>query len=115
MYTRFSNYNILEEIEKDNYAAGLVYASIFLSIAYLYSRAINGDITSWSLTIENILYVMVFGLIILPVSRWIVEKIILPKTNLNHEIINQEIPNKGAAIIEAFAYIGSAVLIGFCI
>lgn len=115
IYARFSNYNIIEQIEKDNYAAGLVYASIFLSIAYLYAQAIKGDIVSWGLTLENILYIMALGLIILPISRWIVEKIILPKTDLKHEIIGQEIPNNGAALIEAFAYIGSAVLICYCV
>lgn len=114
-YTRFSSYNVMSQIEKDNDAVGIVYASIFVSIAYLYAQAIAGDIISWQLTFENILYYFGLGVILLPVSRYVVDTIILPGSSFTHEIIGQKIPNQGAAIIEAFAYIGSAVLISYCI
>jgi len=115
LYSKFSPYNILNEIEKDNQAAGIVYASLFLSISYLYSQAIKGNLDSWFSTFENIGFYMMFGMILLPLSRLIVDKLILPKRSLTDEIIHQEIPNIGAALIEAFAYIGSAVLISYCI
>ncbi|MEM7109994.1 MAG: DUF350 domain-containing protein, partial [Bacteroidota bacterium] len=34
-----------------------------------------------------------------------------PGQNLTDEIVNQEDPNCGAALVEAFAYIGGSVLI----
>ncbi len=114
-YKRVSNYNVLVEIEKDNVAVGIVYASIFLSITYLYSQAIKGDLISLIMIIENICYYIFLGLILLPISRLFVDKVILPKSNLTDEIINQTTPNQGAALIEAFAYLGSAVLISYCI
>lgn len=58
---------------------------------------------------------MGLGIILLPISRIAVDKIILPKSSLTHEIVNQKIPNQGAALIEAFAYLGSSVLISYCI
>jgi uncharacterized membrane protein YjfL (UPF0719 family) len=115
IYAKYSSYRVFEQLERDNEAVGLVYASIFVSISYLYSQAIKGDLISWILTLENVGYYMVLGLILLPISRFIVDKIILPKSSLKDEIVNQEVPNKGAAIIEAFAYIGSAILISYCI
>lgn len=115
IYKKISKYNILEEIEKDNVAVGIVYASIFVSISYLYSQAIKGDINSWFLTLENVLYYMGLGIILLPISRVFVDKIILPNSSLTDEIVNQKIPNQGAALIEAFAYLGSAILISYCI
>lgn len=114
-YTRFSKYNVMSQIEKDNDAVGIVYASIFVAIAYLYAQAISGDIISWELTFENILYYLGLGLILLPVSRFLVDQIMLPGSSFTHEIIRQKVPNQGAAVIEAFAYIGSAVLISYCI
>jgi len=51
------------------------------------------------------------GLLILPVVRFVTDKILLPGQNLTDEIVNQEKPNIGAAIIEAFAYIGGSALI----
>ncbi len=115
VYKKISRYNILTEIEKDNNAVGIVYASIFIAVSYLYAQAIKGDIISWWLVIENVLYYLGLGLILLPISRLFVDKIVLPKSKLTDEIANQEIPNQGAALIEAFAYIGSAVLISYCI
>ncbi len=115
VYPAISSYKIYEELEKDNNAVGIVYSSIFIAIAYLYAQAIKEDITSWQITIENVLYYLGLGMILLPITRWVVDKVILPKSNLTHEIVHQEIPNQGAALIEAFAYIGSAVLISYCI
>lgn len=114
-YTKYSKYDVLNQIEKDNNAVGIVYSSIFVSIAYLYAQAIKGDLISWTATLENILYYLGLGLILLPISRLFVDKVILPKSNLTDEIMNQEVPNQGASLIEAFAYIGSAVLISYCI
>jgi hypothetical protein len=51
------------------------------------------------------------GLVFLQVDRMIDDKILLPGQNLTDEIINQEKPNIGASIIEAFAYVGGSVLI----
>lgn len=114
LYQKVIKYNFIEEIQKDNNAVGIVYASILVAISYLYSFSVKGDIVSWELTFEDILYNMVLGMILLPISRIFVDKVILPKSNLTHEIVHQEIPNKGAALIEAFAYIGSAILISYC-
>jgi hypothetical protein len=43
--------------------------------------------------------------------RVFADKILLPGRNLTDEIVNQDKPNIGAGLIEAFAYVGSAVLI----
>ncbi|TCP24743.1 uncharacterized protein DUF350 [Tenacibaculum skagerrakense] len=113
-YKRFLSYNFIKEIQKDNNAIGIVYASILISVAFLYSFASKGNIDSWEIALEDIAYHLGLAIILLPLSRIFIEKVILPKSNLTHEIVNQEIPNKGAALIEAFAYIGSSIIISFC-
>ncbi|AUC15101.1 hypothetical protein BTO06_08105 [Tenacibaculum sp. SZ-18] len=114
VYKKIVSYDFIKEIQEDNNAIGIVYASILISVAFLYSFASKGDINSWETTLEDILYHLGLAIILLPLSRLFVEKVILPKSNLTDEIVNQEIPNKGAAILEAFAYIGSAIIISFC-
>ena len=114
VYRKLSSYDFIIEIQKDNNAVGIVYSSVFIAVAYLYSCAVKGDIISWYDTFEDIVYYLILGMILLPLSRYVIERIILPKSNLTHEIVHQEIPNKGAALIEAFAYIGSAILISYC-
>lgn len=114
VYRQFVSYDFIKEIQKDNNAIGIVYASIFISVAFLYSFASRGDINSWETALEDIAYHLGLGIVLLPLSRLFIEKVMLPKSNLTDEIINQEIPNKGASLIEAFAYIGSAIIISFC-
>ncbi len=114
IYIRISRYDIVNQLEKDNVAVGIVFSGILISVSILYSNAIYGDIENFALYLENIAYVLIFGILLLPISRIIIDKIILPRTNLFHEIVVQKIPNQGIALIEAFAYIGSAVLISFC-
>jgi hypothetical protein len=47
--------------------------------------------------------------------RLVTDKILLPGERLTDEIVNQEKPNVGAALVEAFAYIGGSVLITWCL
>ena len=51
------------------------------------------------------------GLILLPIIRFLSDKILIPGRSLTDEIVNQENPNVGAAFIEAFSYIGASFLI----
>jgi hypothetical protein len=44
-------------------------------------------------------------------ARLFCDKILLPGQNLTDELINQEKPNVGAALVEAFAYAGGSMLI----
>lgn len=115
IYAKVSNYDLINQLHNDNAAVGIIYGSFIVAISYLYSNAIEGDIVSWKDTLENAVYYLVLGLILLPLSRWLIEKVVLPNSNMKHEIIHQEIPNQGIALLEAFAYIGSAILIRYCI
>jgi len=69
------------------------------------------DFVSWEDSMINIAINVGIGLLFLPLVRILTDKILLPGQKLTDEIINQEHPNHGAALIEAFAYIGGSVLI----
>lgn len=115
VYNLITPYNIHEHIEKDNVAVGIGFAGALTAMAVLINHATSGDFISWS---ENFIKVgteVVIGFIFLPVVRVIADKILLPGERLTDEIVNQEKPNIGAAIIEAFAYVGGAVLITWCL
>ncbi|GCL35492.1 hypothetical protein SR1949_05870 [Sphaerospermopsis reniformis] len=46
--------------------------------------------------------------------RWLADLILVPGVKISDEIVNQEIPNVGAGLIEAFAYIAASFLSGWC-
>ncbi|WP_321279687.1 DUF350 domain-containing protein [Marinifilum fragile] len=117
--TRFYNwitpYNIHEHIEKDNVAVGIGFAGAIIAIGNLIRFGLVGDFEGWLPSFAETGFELVVGLILLPVMRLITDKILLPGERLTDEIINQERPNVGAALIEAFAYIGGSVLITWCL
>jgi len=115
VYNLITPYNVHEEIEKDNVAVGIGFAGVIVAIANLIFFAIKGDFEGWSETFINIGFEVGIGILMLPVFRFIADKVLLPGQKLTDELVNQEKPNVGAGIIEAFAYIGGSVLITWCI
>jgi len=111
MYNFITPYDIHEHIEKDNVAVGIGFAGAMISIGNVIRFALMHDFVSWEDSMINIAVNVGVGLSFLPLVRILTDKILLPGQKLTDEIINQEHPNHGAALIEAFAYIGGSVLI----
>jgi len=111
VYNMITPYEIHEQIEKDNVAVGIGFAGALISIGILLRFALIPDFVSWEESIINTGVDALIGIVFLPVARFIADKILLPGRNLTDEVVNQEKPNIGVAIIEAFAYIGGAVFI----
>lgn len=111
VYNWITPFDIHEHIEKDNVAVGIGFAGALIAIGNLIRYALMHDFVDWMTTLETVGIDVAIGLVFLPVARWIADKILLPGQNLTDEIINQEKPNIGAAILEAFAYVGGSVLI----
>lgn len=115
VYNLITPYNIHEHIEKDNVAVGVGFAGALIAIANLIRFGIEGDFVGWSNVFSHVFIDVIIGLIALPVMRLITDKILLPGAKLTDEIVNQEKPNIGAALIEAFAYIGGSILLTWSI
>lgn len=115
IYNLITPYDIHEHIEKGNTAAAIGYAGAIIAIANLIRFALMHDFESWVITLEDVGLDVGIGLIFLPIARFMADKILLPGQNLTDEIVNQEVPNVGAALVEAFAYIGGSVLIAWAL
>lgn len=57
--------------------------------------------------------VLLFCLTSLVGIRWLADLILIPGVKISDEIVNQEVPNLGAGLIEAFAYIAASFLIAW--
>ncbi|MGL1885263.1 MAG: DUF350 domain-containing protein [Reichenbachiella sp.] len=111
VYNLITPYDIHEHIEKKNVAVGIGFAGALIAIANLVRFALMHDFESWIVTLQDVGIDVAIGLVFLPIVRVLTDKILLPGQNLTDEIVNQEHPNNGAALVEAFAYIGGSVLI----
>lgn len=115
VYELITPYNIHEEIEKDNVAAGVSFAGALVSIGVIIGLAGEGDFTAWSIDLPVYMGFALIGLILLPIIRLLSDKVLLPSVKLSDEISAQEKPNVGAAYIEAFSYIAAAFIISWCV
>ena len=106
-------YNIHEHIEKDNVAVGIGYGGALVAFANIIRFASQTEFETWQDHLLTIGIDAAAGFLLIPAMRLVTDKILLPGRNLTDEIVNQEHPNNGAALIEAFAYIGGSVLICF--
>jgi uncharacterized membrane protein YjfL (UPF0719 family) len=115
VYNTITPYSVLEHVEKDNVPVGIAFSGTLVAIGVLVKTAIGGDFISWTESLSNLGYYVIVGYLLLPIVRYLTDKILLPGRSITDELINQEKPNVGAGLIEAFAYIGGAVLISWCL
>ena len=114
-YNLITQYNIHEQIEKDNVAVGIGFAGALIGIGNLLRVASAENFISWESNLITFGLYMVVGLILLPVARILTDRILLPGRSLADELVNQVKPNQGAAFLEASSYIGASFLITWCI
>jgi len=115
IYAWMIPYDVHAEIERDNVPAGIGFAGVILGIGNITRIACSGDFISWGENLVKFGYIVILGLLILPVIRFLTDKILLPGEKLTDEIVHQEKPNLGAAYVEAFSYLGASFLIGWAI
>ena len=115
VYAALVPYDVHDQIERDNVAVGLGFAGALISIANLIRFGLTGDFYSWTDSLTEVGIDVGTGLLFLPLVRWLTDKILLPGRSLTDELVNQEKPNVGAGLIEAFAYVGGSVLITLCL
>lgn len=115
IYNWITPYNVHDEIEKDNVAAGVSLGGAIIGIGIIVGLAAEGDFESWSESLPDFFLVSFIGLLLLPIIRFLTDRILFPTVRLTDEIANQEVPNVGASYIEAFSYIAAALVISWCV
>lgn len=113
IYTAMVRFDLHDQVEKDNVAVGVAFAGVLVGFGYIAGLATSGDFVSWPYNLAQYGTFVGVGLVLLPVIRWITDKILVPGVSLDDELVGQEHPNLGAGILEAFAYIAAAMLIGW--
>ena len=114
LYDLITPYKVHDEIEKGNSAVAIGYGGALIAFGILLAHGIG---ISHDSVLNSLIYIgidVAAGIILLPILRLMTDKILLPKRKLTDEIVNQEKPNNGVALIEAFSYIAGAILFTYC-
>jgi uncharacterized membrane protein YjfL (UPF0719 family) len=114
-YNLITPFDVHEHIEKDNVAVGVAFAGVVIAFGNIIRIGLEGDFISWQQNLTEFFGFIIFGIILLPLLRLATDKILLPGRKLTDELINQEKPNVGAGVIEAFSYIAASFIIGWII
>ena len=114
VYPRFAKYNVFREIEKrNNPAAGIACAGLLVATGNIVRIAFAPEFEDWVSSFRVYGLNLLFCLALLVAIRWFADLILVPGVKISDEIVNQEIPNLGAGLIEAFAYIAASFLIAW--
>jgi len=111
LYRRLVGFDVKAELARGNVAAGLSYGSCIAAMGLVIGHAARGEFKGWSSALTEFGIYAVFGLLLLPSLRFAVSAVLVPNSSLTHEVGRQDVPNWGAALLEAFAYLGAASLV----
>ena len=111
VYQWISPYDDLAEIQKRNGAAGLPLAGVLIASGITIESAIYGESSSWTEELMAVGIYVVVGSVLLYVVRWLFNLLFLPKSDLNHEIVEDQ--NQGVGLLEGVMYVACAEVITF--
>ena len=115
-YPKITKYNVFREIEKrNNPAAGVALAGLLIATGNIVRVAFSPEFVDWKTSLSQYVFTLLFCLVSLIAIRWLADLILVPGVKISDEIVNQQIPNLGAGLIEAFAYIGASFLIAWAV
>ena len=111
LYNFITPFDIHDEIEKDNAAAGVAFGGTLIAVGVILMKGTSGDFISWThnLSVFGIDVVLIF--ILLPVVRFFFDKIIIPRDSLNREIQNDK--NLGAGFLEMITAVSFSIILFF--
>jgi uncharacterized membrane protein YjfL (UPF0719 family) len=115
-YSAIAGYDVFKNIQEyNNPAAGVAFAGLLIAIGNVVHVAFLPEFENWG--ISFILYTLAipFGLLMLIAIRWVADLILVAGVKISDEIVRQEVPNLGAGLIEAFAYIAGSLLIAWSV
>lgn len=112
LYPRVVHYNVFREIcKRNNPATGVALAGLLIATGNVVRVAFTPEFQNWTESFTQYFIVLGFCLLALALIRWLADLVLVPGVKISDEIVNQSIPNLGAGLIEAFAYIAGSFLL----
>lgn len=108
-YQKITSYDIHEQIEQDNVAAGVALAGNMIAISIIILKSLSGNFEGWLVTIINLVIWTVIGFLTLLFFRWVTDLLFLPNATITEEIVQDK--NVNAAYMESAILIGVSLII----
>ncbi len=113
VYELITPFNVREEIKKNNLAAGIGLGGILIALGIILMSSLSGPFTGWGTDIAGFAIYTAFGMVLLLVFRSVMDRVLLPTTNLATEI--KEDQNVAALVVVESAITAVAIIIAYAI
>ena len=111
IYELVTPFNVKNEIRANNPAAGIGLGGSILALGIILMGSISGPFTGWATDIAGFAIYAVFGIVMLVICRLIIDRLLLPTTNIAVEV--EEDQNVAALLVVESTVIAVAVIISF--
>ena len=115
LFRALTTYDDAEQIVGENLAAALSYAGVTVAVAVLVARGLEGDFFGWTASLKGFAGVVAWCLALYPVRQLVVEGLLLgARPSLRGGALDRAIGterSEGMAVLEATAYLGTALAI----
>ncbi len=112
LYPKIASYNVFDEIRRrNNPAAGVAFGGLLIATGIIVRMAFSPEFESWGTSLPEYGFLLGIGLVFLAAIRWVADLVLVPGVKISDEIVHQAIPNLGAGLIEAVAYICGSFLV----
>lgn len=108
-YQLITPFDLHQELERDNVAAGVVLSGGLVGIGIILWGAVSVDFIDWPTLLQDFGVLAVVGFVLLAVMRYATDKVLLPHSDLRQEIAVDR--NLAAAFIEGGMAISIAAVI----
>lgn len=113
VYETITPFHVRDEIKQNNLAAGIGLAGILVALGIILKSSLAGPFTGWVNDIVGFFAYTVFGMILLLGFSALVDRFLLPTTNIATEI--KEDQNVAALVVVQATLIAVALIIAHAI
>ena len=111
VYQLITPFNVREQIKANNPAAGIGLAGMLIALGIILFASIRGPFTGWISDITSFGIYTAYGMVMLIIFRFVIDRLLLPTTNLAVEITEDR--NTAALVVAESAIVAVAVIIAF--
>ncbi|MCU0229124.1 MAG: DUF350 domain-containing protein, partial [Bryobacterales bacterium] len=108
VYAKTASYDVHDEIERDNQAAGISFGGYLAALGYIVSTALTGATSDWVDEVITALVIALVGMVLLVTARVIADWFLLPRSALAKEVAEDR--NTAAGVMAATSFLLVAVL-----
>ncbi len=110
-YNKITPFDLHHEIEQDNAAAGVAFGGTLTAVGIILMKGASGNFVGWGHNLSVFAMDAVLVFILLPTVRFFFDKVIMPRTSLDHEI--QHDRNLGAGFLEVVGALSFSIILLF--